>query len=229
MALLKDSLEVGMTTREIDSIAEQAIYRLNAKPSFKHYNGFPASACISINEQVVHGIPGGRKLMDGDLVSIDIGLVYQGYHADMARTFGVGNVSSADERLMEITCQSFYAGIKMAKIGNRIGDIGEAIQKKAESEGYSIVRELTGHGIGRKLHEDPAVPNYGKAGSGVKLQDGLVIAIEPMVNAGKKQVRVLGDGWTVITADGKKSAHYENTVVITPEGPKLLTHDEVEP
>jgi methionyl aminopeptidase len=198
-------------------------------PSFKNYLGYPASSCISINEEVVHGIPSNRKLKDGDIVSIDLGVCYKGYHTDAARTYPVGNVSEEILRLIEVTRQSFFEGLKYAVAGNHIGQVSEAIQKYVESHGFSVVRDLTGHGVGRALHEDPQVPNYKTPRRGPKLQKGMVLAIEPMVNLGSYHVRETGNDWTFVTEDGLPSAHYENTVVITDGEPEIITlrHGEV--
>lgn len=220
---LKEVIKPGITTRELDIIAEEYIKKNGALPAFKGYYGFPASICTSINEQVVHGIPGPVVLKDGDIVGIDIGAIYEGYYGDAARTHGVGAISSDAQRLIKVTEESFFVGIEYAREGNRLSDISHAIQQYVESHGYSVVRDLVGHGIGRKMHEDPQVPNYGLAGRGPRLAAGMTIAVEPMVNQGKYAVKTLSDGWTVVTADGSLSAHYENTIVITKKAPELLT------
>ena len=220
---LKEVIKPGITTKELDIIAEEYIRKSGALPAFKGYYGFPASICTSINEQVVHGIPGSVVLKDGDVVGIDIGAVYEGYYGDAARTHGIGNISSDAKRLIKVTQESFFAGIEYAREGNRLSDVSNAIQMYVESHGYSVVRDLVGHGIGKKMHEDPQVPNYGAAGRGPRLAAGMALAIEPMVNQGKYAVKTLSDGWTVVTADGSLSAHYENTVIITKEAPELLT------
>lgn len=227
MKLLYEAVHPGVTTLELDRIAENEIRKLGGVPSFKGLYGFPASICASINEVIVHGIPSKKlKLREGDIIGIDIGMCYNGFHSDMARTFAVGAISQEDQRLIDVTRESFWNGLKFAKIGNRIGDIGHEVQRTAESAGFSVVREMIGHGVGRKLHEEPEVPNYGKKGHGPRLIDGMVIAIEPMINAGVKEGLTLEDGWTYVTADGAKSAHYENTVAITQEGPIPLTEFE---
>lgn len=220
---LTDLIKPGISTKDIDKVVENIIYSRSAKASFKNYRGFPAAACISVNESVVHGIPSDRVLNEGDIVSVDIGAFKNGFHADAARTYAVGNISEDAARLIKVTEESFFEGIKFALPGGRLGDISSAIQEHAESAGYGVVREMLGHGIGRSLHEDPPVPNYGKKGSGTKLRAGLVLAIEPMINEGTFRIVTLQDGWTVNTADGKLSAHYENTVAITSNGPKILT------
>ena len=214
----------GVTTAQIDREIKKSILSHGAKPSFLGYGGFPASACISVNEEIIHGIPSSnRVLKNGDIVKIDVGAFYKGYHGACAATFPVGNVSEEAQRLISVTKESFFKGIAAIKDGARLGDIGYAIQSYVESFGFSVVREYIGHGIGRKLHEDPEVPNYGTAGRGQRLREGMTIAIEPMVNAGDWNVRVLDDEWTVVTADGKLSAHYENTVAITANGVLILT------
>lgn len=221
--LLEKQIRPGITTKELDKFAEEFIISHGAKPSFKGYYGYPGSLCTSINEEVVHGIPGDRILKEGDIISIDCGVFYEGFHSDAARTFAVGHISEEAKRLIDITEKSFYEGIKYARAGNRIGDISNAIQTFVESNGYSVVRDYVGHGIGKELHEEPPVPNYGKAGRGPKLAVGMVLAIEPMVNMGTFAVIELDDGWTVVTADKKLSAHYENTIAILENGPELLT------
>lgn len=221
---IRDFVREGVSTYELDKLIRQFIEKHGARPSFLNYSGFPASACISINDEVIHGIPSKKRILkDGDIVKIDVGACYKGYHGDSARTIPVGNVSQEAQLLIEATRQSFFEGVEMAKAGMRIGDIGSAIQTYAESKGFSVVRPYIGHGIGHDLHEQPDVPNYGTPGRGVRLCNGMTIAIEPMINAGVKEVKNLSDGWTVKTADGKLSAHYENTVAILPDGPKILT------
>lgn len=221
--VLRTEIKAGITTKELDTIAEEFIRSCGATPSFKGYGGFPGSVCISINEEVIHGIPGSKKLKNGDVVSVDMGSYIDGYHGDAARTYGVGEITEADQKLIDVTRQSFFEGIKYAKAGNHLYDISTAIQKYVESNGFSVVRDFVGHGIGRHLHEDPAVPNYKQIGRGVKLQKGMVLAIEPMVNAGGYEVKVLKDGWTTVTKDGSRAAHYENTVYITDGEPEILT------
>lgn len=215
----------GVTTEELDAFAEEFIRgHSTAEPAFKGLYGFPASLCTSINQEVVHGIPSARRqLREGDILSVDAGVKLDGWYADMARTLAIGELDAETNRLLTVTQEALDAGITAAVPGNRIGDIGNAIQNIAESAGFSIVRELVGHGVGREPHEEPQVPNYGRKGRGVRLQPGLVLAIEPMVNAGTPNVRTLGDRWTVVTADGRRSAHFEHTVAVTDSGPRILT------
>lgn len=213
----------GVTTGQIDAAIQKFIKSQNAVPSFLGYNGFPASACISVNEQVIHGIPGNRELVEGDIVSIDVGALYKGFHGDNAATFAVGKISADAQRLMDVTKESLYRGIEAAVKGNRVGDVSNAVQTYVEQHGMGIVREYVGHGVGRKLHESPEVPNFGRAGHGARLASGMVIAIEPMINFGGDAVRSLSDGWTVVTADGSFSAHFEHTVAITDHGSLILT------
>lgn len=213
----------GISTLELDKIAENYILKQGAVPGFKGYNGYPATLCTSVNEQVVHGIPNNRKLQDGDVVSVDCGAILNGFHGDHAYTFMIGEVKPEIKKLLQITKESLYIGINMAKAGNRIGDIGYAIQTYTEKHGYGVVRELTGHGLGRSLHEDPSVPNYGRQGKGKMIQDGLVIAIEPMINLGKKEVRQLEDGWTIVTRDALPSAHYEHDIAVVDKNPVILS------
>lgn len=214
----------GVTTAQIDREIKKCILSHGAKPSFLGYGGFPASACISVNEEIIHGIPSsGKVLKNGDIVKIDVGAFYKGYHGDCAATFAVGQISEEAQRLIDVTKQSFFEGIAAIGEGKRIGDIGHAIQSYVEKNGFSVVREYIGHGIGKNLHEDPEVPNYGAPGRGQRLRPGMTIAIEPMVNAGDWHVRVLKDEWTVVTVDGKLSAHYENTVAFTENGVLILT------
>lgn len=224
-ALLKieEAIRPGITTKELDKIAEEYIISCGARPSFKGYHGFPATICSSVNEEVVHGIPGERVLKEGDIISVDCGAFFQGFHGDAARTFPVGKVTPEAQRLIDVTRDSFFEGIKYAKVGNRLGDISSAIQEYVEKNNFSVVRDYVGHGIGREMHEEPAVPNYGKKGRGMRLSKGLVLAIEPMVNMGTFAVKELNDGWTVVTYDGMLSAHYENTVAILENGPEILT------
>lgn len=222
-AFLKDIIKPGVTTKELDEAAEGFIRSHGALPAFKGYNGFPGSICASINEVVVHGIPGLNKLKDGDIISIDIGTIVDGYYGDGAKTFPVGNASDKDLELIEVTKQSFYEGLKYAREGNRLSDISHAVQKYAESNGFSVVRDFVGHGIGQRMHEEPQIPNFGLPGKGPRLKAGMVLAIEPMVNAGTYHVKVLSDNWTVVTIDGQKSAHYEHTIAITNDEPLILT------
>ncbi|EEH96442.1 type I methionyl aminopeptidase [Clostridium tertium] len=223
LLLVEEKVRPGITTAEIDRIAEEFITKHGAKPSFKGLYGFPASLCISVNEQVVHGIPGGYVLKDGDIVSVDCGAYLNGFHGDAARTFAVGNVSEEANKLIKVTEQSFFKGIEYAKVGNRLTDISHGIQSYIEASGFAVVRDFVGHGIGRVVHEDPDVPNFGKPGRGPKLAQGMALAIEPMVNLGSYKVKTLNDDWTVVTSDGSLSAHYENTIVILPDGPEILT------
>lgn len=223
LLLLENEIKPGISTKELDRIAEEFIREQGAIPSFKGLYGFPASLCISVNNQVVHGIPGGYILKDGDIVSIDCGAYLNGFHGDAARTFPVGNVSEGAKRLIQVTRDCFFEGIKFAQIGNRLTDISHAIQRHVEANGFSVVKSFVGHGIGRDLHEDPEVPNFGRPGRGPILTKGMVLAIEPMVNEGSFRVRTLKDNWTVVTSDGSLSAHYENTVAILPDGPEILT------
>jgi methionyl aminopeptidase len=213
----------GMTTRELDELAEQGIRALGGIPTFKGYHGYPCSICASVNEEVVHGIPGDYVLKEGDLLSIDIGTTLEGYVSDSAVTIPIGRVSEAAERLMRVTQECLMAGIAQMQKGKHLGDIGHAVQQHAELHGYGVVRELVGHGIGTKMHEEPQVPNYGRPGAGLELRSGLVLAIEPMITEGDYAVETLKDGWTVVTADGKLAAHFEHTIAVTDDGPKILT------
>lgn len=218
------AVEPGVSTAELDKLAEEYILSQGGKPNFKNYHGYPATACISINNEVIHGIPSSKRILkQGDIVSIDLGAEFGGYHGDNAATFACGDVSPEAKRLMDITEQSLYKGIAAAVSGGRIGDIGHAVQSFVEANGYSVVRKFIGHGIGTKLHEEPEVPNFGTKGRGIRLVPGMTLAIEPMVNAGGSDVRILPDGWTVLTTDGSLSAHFEHTVVITADGPKIMT------
>lgn len=221
--LLAEYVKVGVTTLELDQIAEKFILDNGATPSFKGYQGYPASVCASINDEVVHGIPGNRVLRDGDLISLDIGAYLDGYHGDAARSYVVGNADEEAIKLIEVTKQSFFEGLKFVKPGNHLHQISSAIQKYVESNGYSVVRDLVGHGIGKDLHEEPQIPNYKPLGRGPKLQPGMILAIEPMVNVGAYDVAILDDGWTIVTRDQSRSAHYENTVLVTDKGYELLT------
>ena len=223
LLLLEKEVKPGVTTADLDKIAEEFITKHGAKPSFKGLYGFPSSLCISVNEQVIHGFPGAYVLKDGDIVSIDCGAFFDGFHGDAARTFPVGNISVDAQKLIDITKESFFQGIKFAKEGNKLTDISYGIQSYVEAAGFSVVRDFVGHGIGKKVHEDPNVPNFGKSGRGPKLLEGMVLAIEPMINAGTHKVKTLKDGWTVVTADSSLSAHYENTVAILSDGPEILT------
>ena len=223
LLLIEEKVRPGITTAELDRIAEEFITKHGARPSFKGLYDFPASLCISVNEQVVHGIPGGYALKDGDIISVDCGAYLNGFHGDAARTFGVGNISEEARRLIEVTKESFFKGIEYAKVGNKLGDVSHEIQSYVEAAGFSVVRDFVGHGIGANVHEDPNVPNFGKAGIGPDLVKGMVLAIEPMINAGRYQVKTLADGWTIVTVDGKKSAHYEHTIAITNDEPIILS------
>lgn len=221
------AVEPGVTTAQLDKLAEDYILSQGATPNFKNYHGYPATACISVNNEVIHGIPSRkRKLKQGDIVSIDLGACFEGYHGDNAATFACGDISPEAKRLMDITEQSLYKAIAAAVPGGRIGDISSAVQSFVEQNGYSVVRDFVGHGIGTSLHEAPEVPNFGTAGRGIRLMPGMTLAIEPMVNAGGYGVKVLPDGWTVLTKDGSLSAHFEHTVVITNDGPKIMTFCE---
>ncbi len=221
-ALVK-AVRPGIRTGDLDAIAEKVNRGMGAIPSFKGYRGFPATICVSVNDEIVHGIPGRRVLKEGDIVSLDVGAIVNGYHGDAAVTVGVGRISQQAEQLIETTRGSLAQGIQQAKAGSRMGDISAAIQNYAESRGYSVVREYVGHGIGRALHEEPAVPNFGEPGKGMVLQSGMVLALEPMVNIGTWQTRVKADNWTVVTLDGSLSAHFEHTIAITDGAPEILT------
>lgn len=220
---LREHVAPGVSTRELDAIAENMICSRGGVPSFKGYRGYPASICASVNNEIIHGIPGDRMLVDGDIISIDCGAMLGGYHGDAAMTFPVGPVSAEAEKLMTVTREALNAGIAMARPKMRLGDVGNAIQRYVEANGFSVVRDFVGHGIGRHMHEDPQIPNFGPAGMGMRLRTGMVLAIEPMVNAGVHEVVVMDDGWTACTRDGSLSAHFEHTVAITDDGPEVLT------
>ena len=220
---LKPFIKAGITTKELDRIAEEFIISKGATPSCKGYEGYPATLCISINEEVVHGIPSNKKLQNGDIVSIDVCACYKGYHGDSAWTYAVGEISDSKKRLLEYTEKALYEGIKQIKPGNRIGDISSAIEEYATDHNLGVVKELVGHGVGNKLHEEPDVPNYGKKGSGPLLKEGMVIAVEPMLNLGSPDIYMLEDGWTIVTDDDSPSAHFEHTVVVTRDGYEILT------
>ena len=223
----REHIKEGVSTKELDTIIRSYIEKCGAKPSFLGYGGFPGSACISINNEVIHGIPSAKRfLQEGDIVKIDVGAYIGGFHGDSANTFGVGKISEEAEKLIAVTRESFFRGVKMAAKGKRVGDIGSEICGYAEGLGYGVVRKFVGHGVGRDLHEDPEVPNFGTAGRGARLYPGMTIAIEPMINIGTRDVKILGDGWTVITADGSLSAHYEHSVAVTDGEPILLTYVE---
>lgn len=223
LATIEAVIKPGITTAEINKLAEEFILEQGAKPSFKGYGGFPASICASVNDEVIHGIPDNRVLQEGDIISVDCGAVLNGFHGDAARTFPVGKISKEAEELIRVTKECFFKGVEKAKVNNRLTDISAAVQIYAESFGYSVVRDFVGHGIGKSMHEDPQVPNYGTAGRGPKLSHGMVLAIEPMINIGKFNIKVKPNGWTVVTSDGSLSAHYENTVAILNSGPEILT------
>lgn len=223
LADMEQAAKPDVATAELNERAERLIRKMGAIPSFKGYRGYPASICASINEQVVHGIPDGRRLKDGDIVSVDVGAIYKGYHGDAAITIPVGQISSEAQRLLEVTQGALRAGIAKSRAGLHTGDVSAAIQQWAEERGFSVVREYTGHGIGSVMHEDPQVPNFGRPGSGHTLRAGMTFALEPMVNAGTWKTKVLGDGWTVVTEDGRLSAHFEHTVAVTEGEPEILT------
>ena len=221
---LEEKVKPGISTASLDKLAYEFITKRGAKPSFLGYDGFPASICTSVDDAVVHGIPSEDQILEeGQIIGIDVGAYINGFHGDAARTVAVGKISPEKQRLIDVTRESFFKGVAVLKDGVRLGDLSAAIQRHAESNGYSVVRELVGHGIGKKMHEDPSVPNYGIAGHGVKLKRNMTIAVEPMINAGKRDIYVEDDGWTIRTLDGKPSAHYENTLLITEEGCEILT------
>jgi methionyl aminopeptidase len=221
---LEDFVKPGLSTKDISDFAERRIEAHGMHPTFKGYGGFPAAACVSVNEEVIHGIPNASRILkEGDIVSIDVGATWKGYNSDAARTYAVGTISEEDQRLIDVTRQCFFEGIKYAMEGYRIGDIGHAVQTYAESFGMGVIREYTGHGTGSALHEDPFIPNYGKAGKGTKIQRNMTLAVEPMISLGSYDVRVLANEWTVVMRDGKKSAHYENTILVTDGEPEILT------
>lgn len=220
---LKEKVRPGITTLELNRYSEELAKKRGAKPAFKGYRGYPFALCTSVNSEVVHGMPSSRALKNGDIVSLDFGAHYQGYYGDAALTVPVGDVTEEAKRLLQTTELSLYDAISQACVGNRLGDISAAVQRRVEAAGFSVVRDFVGHGIGKDLHEEPQVPNYGSSGRGVELKDGMVLAIEPMVNVGTYKVRLLSDGWTVVTEDGLLSAHFEHTVAITPEGPVILS------
>ncbi len=220
---LSGIIEPGITTREIDAYVEAEILKSKMIPAFKGYSGYPAATCVSVNEQIVHGIPSDRKIAGGDIVSIDVGCIYKGYYSDAARTYPAGVISEAAAKLIKATEESFFEGLKYCRVGSRLSDISSAVQARAEADGFSVVRDFVGHGIGRAMHEEPQIPNFGPPGRGPRLASGMVFAIEPMVNQGTYDIRVLEDNWTAVTLDGKLSAHYENTVAITDGEPEILT------
>ncbi len=224
LARLRETIKPGITTLELDRLAENLCRKKGAKPAFKGYRGYPFSLCVSINEEVVHGFPSKKRVLkEGDIVSLDFGVLYDGYYGDAAITVPVGEISERAKRLLRVTEEALYKGIEQAVVGKRLGDISSAIQRYVEAHGYSVVRQFVGHGIGRALHEDPQVPNFGKPGRGIKLKEGMVLAIEPMVNEGTYEVEILADGWTAVTKDRKLSAHFEHTVAITQNGPEILS------
>jgi methionyl aminopeptidase len=223
MRAVRMAIKAGVTTEELNNVAESFILEKGGRPAFKGYRGFPASICISVNDEVVHGIPGKRVLREGDIVGIDLGVEYEGYYGDIAATFPVGKVDAEAKRLIEVTKEALEVGISQCRVGNHLFDISAAIQEVVEKNGFSVVRQFVGHGIGKSLHEDPQVPNYGERGKGPLLESGMTFALEPMVNAGGWEVEVLSDGWTVVTADGSLSAHFEHTVAVTDKGPWILT------
>ena len=223
LSVLRQKVKPGVTTRELDKIAEGVTEKRGAKPAFKGYRGYPFSLCASINEEVVHGMPSNRVLEEGDIIGLDYGVCYQGLYGDSAITLPVGKVSEQATRLMQVTERSLYAAIEQTFDGNRLGDVSAAVQETVEAAGYSVVRDFVGHGIGKSMHEDPQIPNFGKKGRGIELKRGMILAIEPMVNAGRYKVKILSDGWTVITADGSLSAHFEHSVAITDNGPEILS------
>ena len=221
--LLQTHIKPGVTTGELDNMAKDFMSKNNSYPTFLNYNGFPRSICISIDEEVVHGIPSKRKLADGQIVSVDVGVNFEGFNTDAARTYAVGEISKEKQKLIDVTEQCFFEAIKDLKAGSRVGDIGRAIESYAKSFGYGVVRALVGHGVGRSLHEDPQIPNYKTSSQGERLKSGMTLAIEPMINMGTYDVDWLNDGWTVVTLDKKPSAHYENTVIITDDGVEIIT------
>jgi methionyl aminopeptidase len=220
---INDIIREGMKTKELDSTIEEFVTKNKATPAFKGYRGFPASSCISINETVIHGIPGKRMIKEGDIVGVDVGVKYKGFFSDAAYTFGIGKLKEETEKLLSVTKTALFNAIEKMKKDNRVGDISSTIQKTAEDAGYNVVRDYVGHGVGKRLHEDPAVPNFGDKGVGPRLKNGMTIAIEPMINAGTHEVRILEDNWTVVTGDGKPSAHFEHTILISETEPEILT------
>jgi methionyl aminopeptidase len=221
--LISENIKPGITTKTLDRLAAEFFKRTGARPAFLGYQGFPANICVSIDDEVVHGIPGDRKLVEGQIVSVDVGSILDGFYGDAARSFAVGEIDGESRRLLDVTESSLRKGIEQCYIGNSLGDVSAAVQSYVEAQGFSVVRDLVGHGIGRKMHEEPQVPNYGEPGTGIELREGLVLAIEPMINAGGFDVRILPDGWTIVTADGLNSAHFEHTVAVTADGPEILT------
>jgi methionyl aminopeptidase len=224
---INNIIEEGMETKYLDEKIEEFIVKNSAIPAFKGYRGFPASSCISINEVVIHGIPNERKIQGGDLVGIDIGVKYEGFYSDAAYTFGIGDLKEGARKLLEVTKTALYNAIQKMEKGNRVGDVSNAIQQTAEDAGFNVVRDFVGHGVGKRLHEDPAVPNYGEKGVGPRLKSGMTIAIEPMINAGTYEVEILKDGWTVVTGDRKLSVHFEHTILVTETKPEILTNSSL--
>ena len=220
---LRKKVKPGVTTRELDRLSEALSRKSRVRPAFKGYHGYPYALCTSVNGEVVHGMPSDRPLLSGDILSLDFGVVYKGYYGDAAITVPVGTVSAEAQRLMKVTEEGLYDAIEQARAGNRLGDVSAAVQERVEDAGFSVVRDFVGHGIGRNMHEDPQIPNYGVRGRGIQLRQGMVLAIEPMVNEGGYRVKILPDGWTVVTEDGKLSAHFEHSVVITENGPEILS------
>ena len=226
---LENYIKPGLTTKDVDEFCREWIVSRDMVPTFKGYGGFPGNVCVSINEEVVHGIPDKKRVLnEGDIVSVDVGAIYKGFTSDAARTYAVGEISQEAQKLIDVTKECFFAGMEFAKVGCRLSDISHAIQEKAESNGFGVVRDFVGHGVGRELHEDPQIPNYGKAGRGPRLAEGMVLAIEPMITMGEYETDTLLNNWTAVTIDGKYAAHYENTVAITAEGPEILTLIEKE-
>jgi methionyl aminopeptidase len=225
-SIARQAIAAGITTKQIDREVHEFIVKSGARPTFLGYGGFPASACVSVNDEIIHGIPGKRKILEGDIVSIDVGATYEGFVGDCAGTFPCGEISEQAQKLIKVTRQSFFEGIKFARSGYRISDIGAAVQEYVEANGYSVVRDYVGHGVGREMHEAPEVPNYGVPGHGPRLVPGMTIAVEPMVNAGGYEIREMPNGWTVVTADHSLAAHYENTILITDGEPEILTMAE---
>jgi methionyl aminopeptidase len=224
---INDIIKEGMETKELDKSIEEFIIKRNAIPAFKGYRGFPASSCISINEVVIHGIPDGRKIKEGDLVGVDIGVKYQGFYSDAAYTFGIGNLNDEAKKLIRVSKTALYNAIEKMEKDNRVGDVSNAIQQTAENAGFNVVRDFVGHGVGKNLHEDPPVPNFGEKGVGPRLKSGMTIAIEPMINAGTHRVKILEDGWTVVTEDRRLSAHFEHTILVTEKKPEILTNSSL--
>ncbi|MCD6379696.1 type I methionyl aminopeptidase [bacterium] len=223
LLIVGELIKPGITTAKLDKVAEEFIRSKGGEPAFKGYQGFPATICASVNEEVVHGIPGTRELVDGDLIGVDCGVIKNGFYSDSTRSFAVGKISPDAERLMKVTKEALDIGLDKVRAGNRVSDISHAIQEYAEGKGYGVVRQLTGHGVGKELHEDPQIPNFGPPGTGPVIKVGMVFAIEPMLNEGVEDIRTLADGWTIITRDGKLSCHFEDTVAVTENGPEILT------